>query len=152
MVKKSVVTAIALLMGIAPMFPASAAEGSADASTVNAQEKKFKVVLQVSDADPIKWGLALNNARNVQNDVGKEEADIEIVVYGPGIGMLKKGSEAAARIQSARESGVKIVACENTMHTLKLTYDDMLPTIGYVPAGVTELVKKQQQGYAYIRP
>jgi intracellular sulfur oxidation DsrE/DsrF family protein len=29
---------------------------------------------------------------------------------------------------------------------------DMLPNIGYVSAGVVELMKKQKQGYAYIRP
>ena len=152
MKKIGVVAAIALLMGVATMFPAAAAESGGDASALNASEKNFKMVLQVSDADPQKWTLALSNVRNVQNDVGIEDTDIEIVVYGPAIGMLKKGSEVAARVQAARESGVKVVACENTMHTLKLTYDDMLPNIGYVPAGVTELVRKQQQGYAYIRP
>jgi intracellular sulfur oxidation DsrE/DsrF family protein len=28
----------------------------------------------------------------------------------------------------------------------------MLPTIGYVPAGVDEIMQKQQQGWAYLRP
>jgi uncharacterized protein len=31
--------------------------------------ERYKVVLQVSDADPAKWNLALNNARNVQEDL-----------------------------------------------------------------------------------
>ena len=38
------------------------------------------------------------------------------------------------------------------MKAQKLVYADMLPAIGYVPAGVVELMKKQQEGYAYIRP
>ena len=38
------------------------------------------------------------------------------------------------------------------MRNSKLVYADMLPDIGYVPAGVIEIMKKQQQGYAYIRP
>lgn len=33
---------------------------------------KQKLVIQVSDADPKKWTLALNNAANVQEDLGKE--------------------------------------------------------------------------------
>ena len=28
----------------------------------------------------------------------------------------------------------------------------LLPAIGYVPSGVGELLKKQQQGWAYVRP
>ena len=116
------------------------------------QGAKNKVVFQVSDADPAKWNLALNNLHNVQQDLGDEGVEAEIVAYGPGIGMLKGDSPVAKRIAAALKSGAKVVACENTMKAEKLVYADMLPDIGYVPAGVTELMKKQQQGWAYIRP
>lgn len=115
-------------------------------------EATSKVVLQVSDNDPVKWGLALNNAQNVQADLGADSVAMEIVVYGPGINMLKSESPVAQRIAGAMRTGVKVVACENTMRAQKLTNADMLPNIGYVPAGVVELIQKQQQGYAYIRP
>lgn len=117
-----------------------------------AADKANKIVVQVSDADPGKWNLALNNAANVQHDLGKDNVAIEIVAYGPGIGMLKMESTVGARVTAALESGVAVVACENTMKAQKLTQQDMLPKIGYVPAGVVELMKKQQEGYAYIRP
>ena len=113
---------------------------------------KEKVIFQVSDADPKKWNLALNNAKNVQTDVGKDNVDIEIVAYGPGIGMLKLDSEVGNRVEEAMGAGVKVVACENTMKGQKLTKDDMLGNIGYVKAGVVELMQKQEAGYAYIRP
>jgi intracellular sulfur oxidation DsrE/DsrF family protein len=117
-----------------------------------AQGTGNKVVFQVSDAEPQKWNLALNNAKNVQDDLGADKVELEIVVYGPGIGMLKGDSPVAARIEQALKNGIKVVACENTMRAQKLVYADMLPKIGYVPAGVVELMKKQQEGYAYIRP
>lgn len=134
-------TTVAALVTLAPM-----------AAFAQARSARNKVVFQVSDADPQKWNLALNNAKNVQDDLGSEDVDIEIVAYGPGIGMLKGDSAAAARIAAALKGGVRIVACENTMKAQKLVYADMLPAIGYVPAGVVELMKKQQDGYAYIRP
>jgi uncharacterized protein len=111
-----------------------------------------KVVVQVSDADPAKWNLALNNVKNVQQMLGADNVDAEIVVYGPGIGMLKMDSTVAGRIEEAKKANVTIVACENTMKGMKLTKDDMLPNTSYVPAGVVELMKKQREGYAYIRP
>jgi intracellular sulfur oxidation DsrE/DsrF family protein len=43
-------------------------------------------------------------------------------------------------------------ACQNTMRSLKLSPQEMLPEIGYVPSGVVEVMRKQQQGWAYIRP
>jgi len=111
-----------------------------------------KVVLQVSDSDPAKWNLALNNARNIQTDLGEKNVEIEIVAYGPGIGMLKLDSPVASRLDEAIASGVKVAACENTMRGQKLARADMLPNLEYVPAGVTEIMKKQQQGWSYIRP
>ncbi len=118
----------------------------------SAKPGKIQAVLQVSDNDPQKWNLALNNAKNVQVDLGEEAVELEIVVYGPGISMLKGDSPLAARVAAALKSGVKVVACENTMKAQKLVYADMLPNIGYVPAGVVELITRQREGFAYIRP
>lgn len=111
-----------------------------------------KIVIQVSDNDQAKWNLALNNAQNVQEELGKDKVDIEIVAYGPGLAMLKFDSPAGGRVEDAIAQGVKVVACENTMHKQKLTKDDMLPKLDYAVAGVVELAQKQQAGYAYIRP
>lgn len=117
-----------------------------------ADARPHKVVFQVSDADPAKWNLTLNNVRNVQQDLGKDKVTVEIVAYGPGIGMLKLDSAVGPRIADALSGGVAVVACENTMKGQKLTREDMLPRIGYVEAGVVELMKRQKEGYAYIRP
>jgi uncharacterized protein len=113
---------------------------------------KSRVVMQVSDGDAGKWNLALNNAKNLQTDLGAANVDIEIVAYGPGIGMLKADSVVGSRVDEALASGVKVVACENTMRGQKLTKPDMLANVGYVSAGVVEIMQKQQQGWAYIRP
>ena len=108
--------------------------------------------MQVSDADPGKWNLALNNARNLQADLGAANVEIEIVAYGPGIGMLKADSVVGNRIGEALGSGVKVAACENTMRGQKLAKSDMLSGISYVGAGVVEIMQRQQQGWAYLRP
>jgi len=113
---------------------------------------KEKLVIQVSDGDSGKWNLALNNAKNVQQAYGADKVDIEIVTYGPGIGMLKMDSAIANRIDDSKKAGVSIVACQNTMKNMKLTNDDMLPNTSYVPSGVVEIMKKQNEGYAYLRP
>jgi intracellular sulfur oxidation DsrE/DsrF family protein len=122
------------------------------AAAQSAPARRHKLVLQVSDADPGKWNLALNNAKNVQQEVGAANVDIEIVAYGPGIGMLKREAPVAPRVQEAAQAGIKVVACENTMSNMKLTKADMNPAVGYVPAGVVELMTRQAEGWAYVRP
>ncbi len=129
-----------------------AAATVAPAHAQQAAPARSKVVLQVSDADAAKWNTALNNAKNIQADLGAANVDVEIVAYGPGIGMLKADSVVGNRIDEALAAGVKVVACENTMREQKLTQADMLGKIGYVSSGVVEIMQRQQQGWAYIRP
>ena len=122
------------------------------AAAQTAAPAKAKVVIQVSDGDAAKWNMALNNAKNVQDELGASKVDIEIVAYGPGIGMLKADATTSNRITEATKAGVQVVACENTMTLQKVTKADMNPAIGYVRTGVVQLMNRQREGWAYIRP
>jgi len=137
---------------LAAVFALALSLTSLDTVAVEAPAAKEKVVIQVSDGDSGKWNLALSNAKNAQQDYGPGKIEIEIVTYGPGIGMLKSDSAVAKRIEEAKQSGITLVACQNTMKAMKLTESDMLPNTSYVPSGVVELIKKQREGYAYLRP
>ena len=139
----------AVLLAMSGFMPSAA---QAEDQKTHVHSAKHKVVVQVSDDDPKKWALTFNNVANIQKDFGMENVDIEVVAYGPGIGMLKLDSPVATRIRSAVESHVKVVACQNTMHAQHLEKQDMLSDVGYVPAGVIELIKKQEEGYAYLKP
>jgi uncharacterized protein len=134
--------AVVLAAAGAAFSPPSLAQGS----------ERHKVVFQVSDNDPAKWNLALNNARNVQADLGKEKVDVEIVAYGPGLAMLKADSKVVARLAQALDNNIGLMACENTMRNTKVQKADMYGGISYVDAGVVHLMKRQREGWAYIRP
>jgi intracellular sulfur oxidation DsrE/DsrF family protein len=112
---------------------------------------KNRALFQVTDNDPGRWNLILNNMRAVREGVGSEGVEIELVAYGDGVLMLKGDSVVGQRIAEALKAGVKINACQNTMNSMKLSPAEMLPEIGYVPSGVVEVMRKQQQGWAYIR-
>ena len=137
----------AVVAAVAAVFASATADTRAQQAV-----PESRVVIQVSDADPGKWNLALNNARNLQTDLGAANVAIEIVAYGPGIGMLKADSVVGNRIGEALGAGVNIVACENTMRGQKLSKPDMLHGIGYVGAGVVEIMRRQQEHWSYLRP
>jgi len=112
---------------------------------------KNRALFQVTDNDPARWNMILNNMQNLREGVAGEPVEIELVAYGPGLNMLKGESPVKQRIAEALRSGVKVNACQNTMNGMGLKPADMLPEIGYVPSGVVEVMRKQQQGWAYIR-
>ena len=129
------------VLGAVPLFAA-------------AQEapRPTRVVVQVSEADPARWNLVLNNVKNLQDDLGADKVVVEIVAYGPGIGMLKFDAPTNSRVTDAIKAGVTVQACENTMRGQKLVRADMHPNVSYVPAGVVQIIRRQQQGWAYLRP
>ena len=133
-----------LLLGIATLAFVS--------SPALAEVAKQGVIIQVSDDNPKTWSQALNVVKNIQDDYGKDKVDIEVVAFGLGAGMLKMDSPLANRIDDTLATGANVSMCENTMRGQKLTKDDMHPRIGYVKAGVIEIIEKQKQGWTVIRP
>jgi intracellular sulfur oxidation DsrE/DsrF family protein len=132
---------LAAALAVLPLF-ASAQPGAAPT----------RVVVQVSEADPARWNLVLNNVRNLQDELGADKVSVEIVAYGPGIGMLKLDAPTNSRVTDAIKAGVAVQACENTMRNQKLERADMHPNVTYVPAGVVQIIRRQQAGWAYLRP
>ena len=116
-----------------------------------AETARERAIFAVSDADPQKWNLTLGNIGNAIDGLGAASADIELVVYGPGIAMLKKDSPVAARLAAALKSGVRIAACQNSMRGFDLQAADLAPGVTVVPSGVVELIRRQHAGYAYVR-
>ena len=138
--------AAVLIAGSAACEPASAA-GPATASATAREQAIFAV----SDADPQKWNLTLGNIANAIDGLGADGAEIELVVYGPGIAMLKKDSSVADKLAAALKSGVRIAACQHSMRGFKLELADLATGVGVVPSGVVELIRRQHAGYAYVR-
>ena len=137
-----------LLLMLSSMLMFSA-QLSADSHTKN------KIVIQVSTDDPRTQKIALNNAVNMQKLYGIDNIDIEIVAYGPGLGLLTSKSGQASRVTSLAMQDITFSACGNTM---KLVAEksgkmpELLEGVDQVTAGVARIMELQQQGYAYIRP
>lgn len=112
------------------------------------------VVIQVSEADPEKWKMALINASNVRKAYHRKnkEVGVEIVAYGPGLKMFRKDSPLVAGLEEASKNGVKLLACGNTMTMTRTSRKELSPAVGVVQAGVVEIMERQQEGYAYVRP
>lgn len=131
------------------------AGGALAAGTASAQRRagaKRGLVIQVSDGEMKRWVLAIGNARNVQDALGRGGVAIDLVAYGPGIDMLKWDSTVNADIDDLVARGIRVVACENTMLGQKLSRDDMHPKAVFVKTGLLAIMERQEQGWSYVRP
>jgi intracellular sulfur oxidation DsrE/DsrF family protein len=137
---------IARLRLIAATFVAALAIGGAGCALAE------KIVVQVSDGNPVTWNQALNVVGNLREVYGAD-TQIELVAFGQGINMLRLDAPVSSRLVDAQKNlGAKAYACENSMAKNKLTRNDMAPDVIYVRAGVEHIITRQRDGWVNLRP
>jgi len=142
---------LALAARTALPFTASAAEPEKPSA-----DKMHKVVFEVSIDGADKWQGTLRNVENVQKALGAKTTKIEVVTHGKGVGMLlaktsAENAELKAKLEKLHSDGVVFAACENTMKREKIEKKDLVELSTTVDSGVSEVIRKQEAGYAYIK-
>lgn len=128
----------------------SAALALGDSQT--ADDKSLQVVVHINFADAERQEHGLKNMENILKQA-EGDAEIEVVCHGPGIGLLVASkTKQAEAIKKLMDQGVRFVACENTMKKQSLKKGDLLSGTGTVASGAVEIIRKQQQGFAYFKP
>jgi len=124
--------------------------------------KPHRVAIQIDQNDPAVMNMVLNNAKNVIEHYRErnEDAEVEIVAYGPGLHMLRDDtSPVKDRIKQMVDvsfpSKITISACNNTKQGMEKREGHpitIIPQASLVPAGVVRLMELQEHGWSYIRP
>lgn len=107
----------------------------------------LKVVVQVSDLNSVPQ--ALKSCRNLLSEV--PDAVVEIVFHQTAINALVKGKGFDDEIRGFVERGVVIAACRNSMRDRGIRIEDLVDGVTVVNSGVAEIVKKESEGWLYLR-
>jgi len=114
---------------------------------------KYRVVFHLDEPGKGRANQVLRNIENLIDDLGENNVEIELVANGGGVKALVKGPEShAEQVEKLMVKGVHFVACAHSLSALGIDKGSLLEGITVVSAGVGELVKKQAEGWAYIRP
>ncbi|MCS6916643.1 MAG: DsrE family protein [Chitinophagales bacterium] len=89
----------------------------------------------------------LGNITSLQPDVR-----IEVVCHGPGLDMVhQQHSVVADRIKQFHARGVQFSACEFSMKERKVSKEQILSDVGFVPSAILHIAKRQDEGWSYIK-
>lgn len=140
----------ALAIAALPAMPALAAAPTP--APKQQATTRHKAVFEMTSDQPAVWDATLRNLENLTKHYGPGNAMFEVVGHGTGIGiMLKSNAALASRMETLAKEGVIFAACNKTMKRKGLTRADLLPFVTVVPAGVAEIIEKQEAGWAYIK-
>jgi hypothetical protein len=121
--------------------------------TMAEEKKKYQVIFHVDDFDEKRITLAFNNIVNLMDDMRYEELEVELLVNGPAIQAFRKDNQLVAeRVRQLAARGVNVMLCRNAIHLYEIPEEELVEERQIVPAGVSELVRRQAQSWAYIRP
>lgn len=114
------------------------------------------VVFQVTSAGPDKWEGALGNVSNAKKSLGATAGKLVVVLHGKGLGLLLKKTSAdhpalAKKLEALHSEGIVFAACENTMEREKVSREDLTGLATTVDSGIGEVIRKQGEGYRYIK-
>jgi len=116
-----------------------------------AQNKPYNVVFDLTSSDPevhakvIRWINLI-----IDTD---PKAKIIVVFYGKSLNMVTKEKSSVTdyiqKIVAGNKASFRV--CEVAMKVHEINKSNLLPGVQTVPDGIYELVKKQAEGYGYIK-
>ncbi len=111
----------------------------------------IKTVIHVDEME--KWPMALGNAQNLVAYCRETGLDwvVELVANGDAVTALRRSSAVHGLAELLAQGGA-VAACHNALRGNGIDPADLYPGVTVVPAGVVELVRRQGEGYAYIKP
>ena len=129
---------------------------AAGCGSMSGSSQPDKVVYHINDG----LAQASNGLRNAGNHLEvNPHAKIVVVTHAQGVDFLmkgakdKNGAKYEDLVEQLVQRGVQFDVCEITLRNRKLTKNQFIEYVKFVPSGVAEVTRLQQrEGYAYLRP
>jgi len=116
------------------------------------ESMRHRAVFQLDEEEPERVQLTLANIRNVVEDLGPTNVEIELVINGLALRAFQDDSSHVPLLDDLKGKGVTFKACRRSLKKCDLDESKLLSHFKFVSSGVSELIKKQNEGWAYIHP
>jgi intracellular sulfur oxidation DsrE/DsrF family protein len=126
---------------------------AAPATDTHTANKIYHVVFEMTEPEPEKWGGTIKNVDHLIKALGAENVAVEVVMHGPGITAVTRdqGAKFASDFERLHKEGVILAACHNSLEGKHIPLSNVQASFTVVPSGVAEVVKKQHEGWQYLK-
>ncbi len=118
-----------------------------------ASKKSYKAIFQLDSNDPKTITKTIRNINNALNDPRLEgKLQIELIAFSGGTDAYMKQSPYEVDLSKLVRRGVIVTQCNNTLRERKIDPSEIYNFIAIVPSGVGELIVRESDGWAVIKP
>ena len=115
--------------------------------------QNYKVIFHIDEMS--KWKLLLANVSNMIDDMQEQTLIIEVLANSEAVKFFIKNDmneNDYNYVQRLINKNVLFSLCNNSLKSNKIEKETLLSGTTIVSSGVSELMLKQHEGYAYIKP
>ena len=148
---------LGLLLGLGSMHLSNSSESWS--SIAQKQEALTKVLVHLTSADTDDGLNTLNNLEQMlqQYEQDNQPVHVEVIANGNGIKLLSPHKQQIAQriaYLTSQYDNLEFAACKNTLDQMRLTRGvdlQLIPEVKIIDSGVVEVIKRQREGWTYIR-
>lgn len=111
---------------------------------------EHRIIFQLTSGDTTAHKQLMKQFNNILTV--SPTTKIEVVCHGAGLDMLVSDKTIVEeKVKQFADKGVVFNACEFSIKERKVDRSKIIKSAGFVPAGIIEIVSKQEQGWSYIK-
>lgn len=110
----------------------------------------MKTVLHLTSDDPADWGHALRSAGLLATHTDLHHEDVVLLPHHRGIGLVSPTSAMADEVAELLHTGMTILAGATCFDATDRPRE-ALPGVEIVDSGVSEIVRRQADGYHQVK-
>ena len=128
-------------------------------NTMATGQDEWRLVLHVDSSDPARFNVMLDETEQLLKASAQQQQKvrIEILTNGGGLMLVEEGDAPyTQRIQALAKQydNLGLIACQRALDNLKKDKGidlDLVPEASVVESAMNQVIKRQQEGWAYIR-
>lgn len=118
-----------------------------------ANRKSYQAMYVINESDKTKMDAVIRNIGNVLEDPRlKGKLKIVLLAFGGGVEIFKKNNAYQFQLLSLKEKGVIFLQCENTLNERHISKEELYDFIHYTPSGNGEIILRQYEDWAIVKP
>jgi intracellular sulfur oxidation DsrE/DsrF family protein len=135
------------------------AKAAQTSNTMATAQEEWRIVLHVDSADPDRFNVMLDETEQLLKTSAQQQQKVrvEILTNGGGLMLVEQGDENYTRRLQAlakQYDNLGLLVCQRALNKLKTKKGvqlDMVPEARVVESAMNQVIKRQQEGWAYIR-
>ena len=135
------------------------AKAAQTSNTMATAQEEWRIVLHVDSADADRFNVMLDETEQLLKTSAQQQQKVrvEILTNGGGLMLVEQGNAAyTKRLQtlSKQYDNLGLLVCQRALDKLKTEKGvqlDLVPEATVVESAMNQVIKRQQEGWAYIR-